>query len=158
MTPPNCCQKSKGSHYKLVDSNSPIAILKMKPLEKIFWKTCRDNVVVIPDENQEDDADANNFWLRNDLYNLRFDDQKILRSPTAWLNGRIMDAARRNLSARSWDFNTSQYSTFRKADVHHSTLCTTSTFNYYMMELNIDFSLSVPADENLRYYYYYYYY
>ena len=64
-------------------------------VEKIFWKTCRDNVVVIPDENQEDDADANNFCLKNDLYNLRFGDQKILRSPTAWLNNRIMDVAQK---------------------------------------------------------------
>ena len=95
MTPPNYFPKSKGSHCKVVDSNSPIAILKMKPLEKIFWKACKDNVVVIPDENQEDDADANNFWLKNDLYNLRFDDKKILRSPTAWLNDRIMDAAQK---------------------------------------------------------------
>ena len=50
-------------------------------------------VVVIPDENQEDDADENNFWLKNDLYDLRFDDQNIVRFPTAWLNDRIMDAA-----------------------------------------------------------------
>ena len=64
-------------------------------VEKIFWKICRDNVVVIPDENQEDDADSNNFCLKNDLYNLRFGDQKILRSPTAWLNNRIMDVAQK---------------------------------------------------------------
>ena len=44
---------------------------------------------------RKDDADANNFWLKNDHYNLRFDDQKILRSPTAWLNDRIMDAAQK---------------------------------------------------------------
>ena len=135
MTPPNCCPKSKGSHYKLVDSNSPIAILKMKPFGKIFWKTCRDNVVVIPDENQEDDADANNFWLKNDLYNLRFDDQKILRSPTVWLNDRIMDAAQKPI-------------------------CKELGLEYQSV-LNVQKSGCPPfypvhnKHENLRYYYYY---
>ena len=59
-------------------------------VEKVFWKNSKNN-----DVNHEDVADVNKFWLKNDLYNLLFDDQQILRSPTAWLNDRIMDAAQK---------------------------------------------------------------
>ena len=35
------------------------------------------------------------FWLRNDLYFLKQEDEQILLSNNAWLNDRIMDVAQR---------------------------------------------------------------
>ena len=33
------------------------------------------------------------FWLRNDLYYLKMEDERILMDDKCWLNDRIMDAA-----------------------------------------------------------------
>ena len=35
------------------------------------------------------------YWLKNDLYHIHFEVEEILRSPTAWLNYHIMDAAQK---------------------------------------------------------------
>ena len=35
------------------------------------------------------------YWLKNDLYHLYIEGEDIVRSPTAWLNDRIMDATQK---------------------------------------------------------------
>lgn len=52
-----------------------------------------DNVVALSVKTLEDDADVISFWLKNDFYNLRFNDHSILQSPCAWLSGSTTDTA-----------------------------------------------------------------
>ena len=46
---------------------------------------------IIPSTEKKDKI----HWLKNGLYHLQFEDEEILRSPTAWLNKRIMDATQK---------------------------------------------------------------
>ena len=55
-------------------------------IERYYWKL---NKKAIPSEEKKDKL----YWLKNDLYHLHFEDDEILRSPAAWLNDCIMDAA-----------------------------------------------------------------
>ena len=47
------------------------------------------NEKAIPSEEKKDKL----YWLKNDLYHRHFEYEEILRSPTAWLNDRIIGAA-----------------------------------------------------------------
>lgn len=67
------------------------------PIEKVFIASSVrmsvetfDNVVALSDKTLEDDADVISFWLKNDFYNLRFNDHSILQSPCAWLSGLLV--------------------------------------------------------------------
>ena len=53
-----------------------------------------------PNDNNCNDTTANinngeEFWIRNDLYNLKKEDPDILHSQSAWLNDRTMDAVQK---------------------------------------------------------------
>ena len=57
-------------------------------------------VIVDPNDNNRNDNTASiskgkEFWIRNDLYNLKKQDTDILHSQSAWLNDHIMDAAQK---------------------------------------------------------------
>ena len=57
-------------------------------IERYYWKSSpKSNSLV----QKQDDM----YWLKNDLYHLYIEDEKILRSPTSWLNDRIIDAAQK---------------------------------------------------------------
>ena len=57
-------------------------------IELYYWKL---NEKAIPSEEKKDKL----YWLMNDLYQRHFEDEEILRSPTAWLNDRIIGAAQK---------------------------------------------------------------
>ena len=49
------------------------------------------NEKAVPFEEKKDKV----YWLKNDLNHLHFEDEEIIRSTTAWLHNRIMDAAQK---------------------------------------------------------------
>ena len=62
-------------------------------IRKVNWKSIK-NPIAIKDEASNNKAPntEEKFWVRNDLYFLKSEDANILKSHTAWLNDRIMDA------------------------------------------------------------------
>ena len=59
-------------------------------IERYYWKSSG-KAKAIPFEEKK----VEGYWLKNGLYHLYLQDKEILRSPTAWLNDRIMDAAQK---------------------------------------------------------------
>ena len=57
-------------------------------IERYYWKL---NEKAIPFKEKKD----KHYWLNKDLYHLQFEDEKIPRSPVAWLNDCIMGAAQK---------------------------------------------------------------
>ena len=71
-------------------------------IERVFWKSKAKQIVHskhhLQDSNQQpaiNDDVVEVFWLRNDPYFLKQEDEQILLSNNAWLNDRIMDAAQK---------------------------------------------------------------
>ena len=71
-------------------------------IERIFWKSKAKQIVYskhhLQDSNQQpaiNDDVVEVFWLRNDLYFLKQEDEEVLLSNNAWLNDRMMDAAQK---------------------------------------------------------------
>ena len=56
-------------------------------IERYYWKLIEK---AIPPEEKKDKL----HWLKNDLYHLPIEDEELLRSPTAWVKDRIIDAAK----------------------------------------------------------------
>ena len=70
-------------------------------VHRYFWK-CSQKAATMPILIKDDELVSNKiaittevFWLSNELYNLKNDDDIILRSETKWMNDRIMDAAQK---------------------------------------------------------------
>ena len=65
-------------------------------IERAFWKQ-RQNIQSVNLLQQSDIIDevTEEPWLRNEMYILKKEDQHLLLSKDAWLNDRIMDAARK---------------------------------------------------------------
>ena len=65
-------------------------------VERAFWKQ-RQNIESVNLLQQSDIIDevTEEPWLRNEMYILKKEDQHLLLSKDAWLNDRIMDAARK---------------------------------------------------------------
>ena len=59
-------------------------------IERYYWKSSG-KAKAIPFEEKK----VEGYWLKNGLYHIYLEDKEILRSPTAWLNDRIMDAAQK---------------------------------------------------------------
>ena len=57
-------------------------------IERYYWKSSAKSIHF---EEKKDDV----YWLKNGLYHLSLEDEEILRTPTALLNDRIMDAAQK---------------------------------------------------------------
>ena len=81
---------------EIVDKKSRSGWLVINP-EKYSWYIVenyylKSNEKIIPSTEKKDKI----HWLKN-LYHLQFKDEEILRSPTAWLNKRIMDATQKIL-------------------------------------------------------------
>lgn len=55
-------------------------------IKRCYWKL---------NESQSVWGEKKLYWLKNDLCHFHFEDKEILRSPTTWLNDRIMDAAQK---------------------------------------------------------------
>ena len=53
-------------------------------------------------EREEEELNTDTLWLKNELYQLKYEDNYILLSITAWLNDSIMDAAQIPLGKGSW--------------------------------------------------------
>ena len=71
-------------------------------IERVFWKRKTKQIVHskhhLQDSNQQpaiNDDVVGVFWLHNDLYFLKQEDEQILLSNNAWFNDRIMDAAQK---------------------------------------------------------------
>ena len=70
-----------------------------------YWKSAKSgatNLIVVVDPNDSNCNDKaasisneEEFWIRNDLYNLKKKNADTLHSQSAWLNGRILDAAQK---------------------------------------------------------------
>ena len=80
-------------------------------------------------------------WLRNEMYILKKEDQHLLLSKDAWLNGRIMDAAQ-NLICKELgtEGQISRYLILKRKTLIPSILYLKSMFSCFMMELIIGFS------------------
>ena len=71
-------------------------------VHRYFWK-CSQKAATMPILIKDDDLVSNGdcqsplevFWLSNELYNLKNDDDIILSSETEWMNDRIMDAVQK---------------------------------------------------------------
>ena len=70
-------------------------------IRSFYWKHFKSGVAdpIINDANGDDNSDnldnEEEFWICNELYNLKKEDADILRSDNSWLNDRIMDAAQK---------------------------------------------------------------
>ena len=63
-------------------------------IERIYWR-CSINGKRETNEhsNTRSSNSQSDFWLKNELYNLKVEDKNILISENAWLNDNLMDAA-----------------------------------------------------------------
>ena len=59
-------------------------------IESYYWKS---NEKAIPSKEKKDKL----YWLKNNLYHHQLEGEEIVRSPTAWLNYRIMDTAQKSV-------------------------------------------------------------
>lgn len=63
-------------------------------IERIYWKgSINGKSETNEHSNTRSSNSESNFWLKNELYNLKVEDKIILISESAWLNDNIMDAA-----------------------------------------------------------------
>ena len=67
----------------------------MYRIRKVYWKSIKNPIAIKDEASNKAPNTEEQFWVRNDLYFLKNEDANILKSQTAWLNDRIMDAAQK---------------------------------------------------------------
>ena len=87
------------------------------------------------------------YWLKNDLYHIHFEAEEILRSPKAWLNYHIMDAAQKLICKKlGADDDYQLVLNVQKRRVHLIVRCKINLFNYFMMVLDTAYLLFVAME------------
>ena len=67
----------------------------MYRIRKVYWKSIKNPIAIKDEASNKAPNTEEQFWVRNDLYFLKNEDANILKSKTAGLNDRIMDAAQK---------------------------------------------------------------
>ena len=67
----------------------------MYRIRKVYWKSIKNPIAIKDEASNKAPNTEEHFWVRNDLYFLTNEDANILKSQTAGLNNRIMDAAQK---------------------------------------------------------------
>ena len=67
----------------------------MYRIRKVYWKSIKNPIAIKDEASNKAPNTEEQFWVCNDLYFLKNEDANILKSQTAWLNDRIMDAAQK---------------------------------------------------------------
>ena len=67
----------------------------MYRIRKVYRKSIKNPIAIKDEASNKAPNTEEKFWVRNDLYFLKNEDANILKSQTAWLNDRIMDAAQK---------------------------------------------------------------
>ena len=62
---------------------------------KIYWKSIKNPIAIKDEASNKAPNTEEQLWVRHELYFLKNEDANILKSQTAWLNDRIMDAAQK---------------------------------------------------------------
>ena len=67
----------------------------MYRIRKVYWKSIKNPIAIKDEASNKASNKEEQFWVRNDLYFLKNEDVNNVKSQTAWLNDRIMDAAQK---------------------------------------------------------------
>ena len=67
----------------------------MYRIRKLYWKSIKNPLAIKDEASNKAPNTEEQFWVRSDLYFLKNEDANILKSQTAWLSDRVMDAAQK---------------------------------------------------------------